>query len=63
MEKRRFSATGLEADVEILDGSVGRGVLVEDAVVWDPVWVRKFGSAHFEAGAEAESWEKYLQQR
>lgn len=29
-KKRRFSATGLEADVEILDGSVSGGVLVKD---------------------------------
>ena len=29
MKKRRFSATGLVADVEILDVSVGRGAFVE----------------------------------
>lgn len=32
-KKRRFSATGLEADVEILDDSIGRGVLAEDVEV------------------------------
>lgn len=32
-KKRRFSATGLEADIEVLEELVGRGIFAEDAEV------------------------------
>lgn len=46
-KKRRFSATGLEAAVKVLNGSIGGRVFVEGAEAWVSVKKQKHRSSHF----------------